>query len=175
MDKQAKKRKRSTLGWVLSFAGGRKGSYVGSTLLAIMSVVSGFIPYIFMAKIMRGLLEKTADFPYCLTQCLWMALFFVLNRLFHAFSTTLSHRATFEVLANIRRRLTKKLSRMPLGDVLDESSGTYKNIIVERVDSIETKALRCWALCWCFCSPCPASFAYSARSMVFAHVCPLRL
>jgi ATP-binding cassette subfamily B protein len=138
MDKQAKKRKRSTLGWVLSFAGSRKGSYVGSTLLAIMSVVSGFIPYIFMAKIMRGLLEKTADFPYCLTQCLWMALFFVLNRLFHAFSTTLSHRATFEVLANIRRRLTKKLSRMPLGDVLDESSGTYKNIIVERVDSIET-------------------------------------
>ena len=138
MDKQAKKRKRSTLGWVLSFAGSRKGSYVGSTLLAIMSVVSGFIPYIFMAKIMRGLLERTADFPYCLTQCLWMALFFVLNRLFHAFSTTLSHRATFEVLANIRRRLTKKLSRMPLGDVLDESSGTYKNIIVERVDSIET-------------------------------------
>lgn len=138
MDKQAKKRKRSTLGWVLSFAGSRKGSYAGSTLLAIMSVVSGFIPYIFMAKIMRGLLEKTADFPYCLTQCLWMALFFVLDRVFHAFSTTLSHRATFEVLANIRRRLTKKLSRMPLGDVLDESSGTYKNIIVERVDSIET-------------------------------------
>ena len=27
---------------------------------------------------------------------------------------------------------------MPLGDVLAESSGTYKNIIVERVDSIET-------------------------------------
>jgi ATP-binding cassette subfamily B protein len=27
---------------------------------------------------------------------------------------------------------------MPLGDVLEESSGTYKNIIVERVDSIET-------------------------------------
>jgi ATP-binding cassette subfamily B protein len=67
-----------------------------------------------------------------------MALFFVLDRLFHAFSTTLSHQATFEVLANVRRRLTKKLSRMPLGDVLDESSGTYKNIIVERVDSIET-------------------------------------
>jgi len=58
--------------------------------------------------------------------------------LVHAFSTTLSHQATFEVLANVRRRLTRKLSRMPLGDVLDESSGTYKNIIVERVDSIET-------------------------------------
>ena len=91
-----------------------------------------------MANIVRGLLEKTADFNFCLIQCLWMALFFALGRLFHAFSTTMSHKATFEVLANIRRRITKKLSRMPLGDVLDESSGTYKNIIVERVDSIET-------------------------------------
>ena len=138
MDKQAKTRRRSPLGWALSFAGSRKGSYVGSVLLAMLSVGCGFVPYIFMAKIMKGLLEKTADFQYCLTQCLWMALFFVLDRLFHAFSTTLSHQATFEVLANVRRRLTRKLSRMPLGDVLDESSGTYKNIIVERVDSIET-------------------------------------
>jgi len=138
MDKQAKTRRRSPLGWALSFAGSRKGSYVGSVLLALLSVGCGFVPYIFMAKIMKGLLEKTADFQYCLTQCLWMALFFVLDRLFHAFSTTLSHQATFEVLTNVRRRLTRKLSRMPLGDVLDESSGTYKNIIVERVDSIET-------------------------------------
>ncbi len=141
MDKQkqqSKVKKRGALSWVLEFAGSRRSSYVGSVLLAILSVLAGFIPYIFMANIVRGLLEKTADFPYCLTQCLWMALFFVLNRLFHAASTTMSHKATFEVLANVRRRLTKKLARMPLGDVLDESSGTYKNIIVERVDSIET-------------------------------------
>ncbi|MCR4622805.1 MAG: ABC transporter ATP-binding protein/permease [Clostridiales bacterium] len=133
-----KARKRSTFSWIMEFAGSRKGSYALSVVLAIMSVVSGFMPYVFMANIVKGLLDKTTDFQYCLRQCLWMALFFVLDRVFHAFSTTLSHRATFEVLANIRRRLTKKLSRMPLGDVLDESSGTYKNIIVERVDSIET-------------------------------------
>ena len=59
---------------------------------------------------MNTLLEKTADFSFCMTQCLWMALFFVLDRLFHAASTTMSHKATFEVLANIRRRLTKKLA-----------------------------------------------------------------
>ena len=52
------------------------------------------------------LLEKTADFRFCLTQCLWMALFFALDRIFHAFSTSMSHQATFEVLANVRRRLT---------------------------------------------------------------------
>ena len=137
-DRKVKKRGKSALGWALSFAGTRKGSYIGSVLLAILSVVSGFMPYTFLANIVRGLLEKTADFRFCLTQCLWMALFFALDRIFPAFSTSMSHQATFEVLANVRRRLTRKLAKMPLGDVLAESSGTYKNIIVERVDSIET-------------------------------------
>ncbi len=135
---QKKARKRGSLSWVMEFAGSRRSSYVISVILAVLSVLCGFIPYIYLAGIVRGLFERTADFGYCLTQCLWMALFFVLNRLLHAASTMTSHKATFEVLANIRRRLTKKLAKMPLGDVLDESSGTYKNIIVERVDSIET-------------------------------------
>ncbi len=39
MDKQAKTRRRSPLGWALSFAGSRKGSYVGSVLLALLSVL----------------------------------------------------------------------------------------------------------------------------------------
>ena len=138
MEKQAKARKRSTLSWVMEFAGTRRSSYVISVLLAICNVICGFIPFIYLAGIVRKLLEGTADFSYCLTQVLWMGAFWLLSRLCHAFSTTLSHKATFEVLAGIRRRLIRKLARMPLGDVLDESSGTYKNIIVERVDSIET-------------------------------------
>ena len=56
----------------------------------------------------------------------------------HSVSTSLSHHATFHVLANTRTRLLDKLATLPLGTVLDRSSGSYKNIIVERVDSIET-------------------------------------
>ena len=138
MAKQAKARKRSTFSWVMEFAGTRRSSYVISVLLAIANVVCGFIPFLYLANIVRRLLEGTADFSYCLSQVLYMGLFWVLSRLFHTFSTTMSHKATFEVLAGIRRQLTRKLARMPLGDVLDESSGTYKNIIVERVDSMET-------------------------------------
>ena len=138
MSKQAKARKRSTFSWVMEFAGTRRSSYVISVLLAVANVVCGFIPFLYLANIVRRLLEGTADFSYCLTQVLYMGLFWVLSRLFHTFSTTMSHKATFEVLAGIRRQLTRKLARMPLGDVLDESSGSYKNIIVERVDSMET-------------------------------------
>lgn len=50
----------------------------------------------------------------------------------------MSHIATFQVLANIRRKCLDKLTRVPLGYVKDTSSGTFKNILVERIDSIET-------------------------------------
>ena len=53
-------------------------------------------------------------------------------------STALSHKATFSVLANIRKACFEKLARVPLGYVKETSSGTFKNIMVERIDSIET-------------------------------------
>lgn len=131
-------KKRGTPGYIAEFAGTHKGWYILSVLLALISVICGFVPYVYMGRIVKGLLEASVDYGFCLTQCMWMGFFFLLNRLFHAASTTMSHKATFEVLAEIRRRLTKKLSLMPLGEVLSEPSGSYKNIIIERVDSIET-------------------------------------
>ena len=139
MDASVKKTgKKSTFAWILDFAGTHKGSYIASMVLAVLSVACGFLPYVFIARIVKGLLEGSADSSWCIAQCLWIALFWLLNRLFHVFSTATSHKATFIVLGEIRKRLTQKLAKMPLGDVLSRSSGTYKNIITERVDSIET-------------------------------------
>ena len=56
----------------------------------------------------------------------------------HAFSTANSHKATFAVLGEIRKACTEKLARMPLGAVLERSSGALKNTLIERIDSIET-------------------------------------
>lgn len=42
------------------------------------------------------------------------------------------------MLANIRKSCCDKLARVPLGYVKDTPSGTFKNIMVERIDSIET-------------------------------------
>lgn len=64
--------------------------------------------------------------------------FWALQVLFHAISTAISHKATFAVLGDIRKRCTDKLARMPLGDVLDQPSGALKSTIVERIDAMET-------------------------------------
>ncbi|MBR2749670.1 MAG: ABC transporter ATP-binding protein [Clostridiales bacterium] len=139
MEKNTSKVKpRSTVSWVVEFAGTKKSYYVASIVLAILSVAFGFLPYIFIGRIVKELLSGNADSTFCYRQLLFVAICWVLNRLMHTISTALSHRATFEVLGNIRRRITKHMAKMPLGDVLSESSGTYKNIIIERVDSVET-------------------------------------
>ena len=69
----------------------------------------------------------------CLLAALWLG-----RVLFHALSTATSHRATFAVLGEIRKRCMEKLTRMPLGTVLEQSSGVLMNTLIERIDSIET-------------------------------------
>ncbi|MBR3025327.1 MAG: ABC transporter ATP-binding protein, partial [Oscillospiraceae bacterium] len=138
-----KVKKRSVVSWVIEFAGRKKLNYILSVLLAVCKVICSLVPYLYMADIVDKLLQMNAgtlekDMSLLTAGLIKMAVFWILSRVFHAVSTTLSHAATFEVLAGIRRQLTEKLSKLPLGSVLSQSSGTYKNIICERVDSIET-------------------------------------
>jgi ATP-binding cassette subfamily B protein len=133
-----KVKKRSTLSRVMEFAG-RKRAYFGwSVVLAILGVAASFVPYLIIADIVGQLLEGNREWNFYLSQVLLMALFWLVRMTLHSFSTSLSHVATFTVLGGIREQLCKKLSTIPLGSVLDDNSGSYKNIIVERVDSMET-------------------------------------
>ena len=131
-------KKRSLLSWVLEFAGRKKGYFGGSVILAMFGVAASIVPYLIIADIVRNLLSGNADWNYYLKQVLMMALFWVIRMTLHSFSTSLSHIATFTVLGGIRKQLCEKLSKIPLGAVLDDNSGSYKNIIVERVDAMET-------------------------------------
>lgn len=130
--------KRSAASWLLELAGSRKGEYLLSVLAALAGVACSLVPYIIMIELISALVAGTADKVWCLNRCLVMGLWWVLRYLLHSVSTTLSHHATFHVLARTRIRLLDKLATLPLGTVLEKSSGSYKNIIVERVDSIET-------------------------------------
>ena len=130
--------KRSTTSWLMELAEGKRGEYALSIVTALLGVACSLIPYFIIIKIITALVNGTAELSHCLTLCVWMALCWILRYVLHSVSTCLSHHATFHVLANTRIRLLDKLATLPLGTVLDRSSGSYKNIIVERVDSIET-------------------------------------
>lgn len=130
--------KRSASSWLAELAKGRRSEYVLSIIAALLGVACSLIPYFIIIEIITELVNGTAELSQCLILCVWMALCWVLRYVLHSVSTSLSHHATFYVLANTRIRLLDKLASLPLGTVLDRSSGSYKNIIVERVDSIET-------------------------------------
>ena len=130
--------KKSLVGWIIEFAGEKKGQYIASVCFALLSVACCIAPYFMIARIIRQLLAGERNWNLFLQECVTVALFWLGNVLFHAVSTSMSHIATFNLLGNIRKRMCDKLTRLPLGTVLDMPSGSLKNIMVERIDSMET-------------------------------------
>ena len=132
------RKSQSPIAWVLGQTGDHGGQYVLSVILAVIGVAFSVAPYFVVVGIVQGLMDGQQDFAFYLGKCLIMAALWLGRVLFHALSTATSHRATFAVLGEIRKRCTEKLARMPLGTVLTQSSGALKNTLVERIDSIET-------------------------------------
>lgn len=131
------KKEKSTFGWIFTFAGSKKSGYIISVCLAVIGAAFQVLPFFVMATIISKLLTGNKNLSVYLIDCVVMALFWLLRVLFHSLSTAQSHKATFAVLGNIRKQGLDKLTRMPLGDVQTKGSGELKNILVERVDSIE--------------------------------------
>ena len=127
-----------SFGWLLSQSGERKGKFIASVVLAALSTVCGIVPYYFVAKIVKLLLEGSRDTGTYLIYCGIILALWLGHSLFHALSTANSHLATFHTLAVMRKKALDKLSKMPLGDVMSQPSGALKSTIVERIDSIET-------------------------------------
>ena len=135
---EEKKQKKSTFAWIMHFASQKKASYILSALSAVCGSVCQVLPFLVMARIIRMLLEGNREFSAYLPAVGLMAGLWLLRVAFHAVSTSCSHAATFAVLGSIREKCLLKLERMPLGEVQRRGSGELKNILVERIDSIET-------------------------------------
>ncbi|MBQ9154147.1 MAG: ABC transporter ATP-binding protein [Solobacterium sp.] len=135
---ETKQKGPSPIAWILSQTGDHGSQYVQSVILALAGVACSVAPYFVVIGVVHGLMDGQREFSFYLSKCLIMAVFWLLRVLCHAFSTSASHKATFAVLGEIRKRCTEKLTRMPLGAVMDRSTGALKNTLIERIDSIET-------------------------------------
>lgn len=133
-----KQKQASPIAWVMSFAGRRKTLYTVSVLLAVVGVLCGIVPYAITGGMIRELVAGNKVWQTYLAGGLLMAVFWLVRVVCHSVLTTCSHVATFHVLGELRKQLCDKLSRVPLGYVKDTPSGTLKNIMMERLDSIET-------------------------------------
>lgn len=130
-------KKKGTFRTVFSFVGEYRSKMVLSVICAIISVLGGFVPFLGVYQIIQLFYFGQAATLPVLTWAGICAGGYVIKILFYGISTTLSHRSAYGILENIRLAITDKLMRAPLGTVLNTTSGKMKNIIVDRVETIE--------------------------------------
>ena len=115
-----------------------KGKYAESICLSVISVAAGLVPYYAAAQMLIGLIGTEKNFSYYLFWCAVAAAGYLVKATFYIFSTNVSHTATFRVLKDLRSRMVANFSKMPMGRFLNTPSGEWKDILVDRVEGLET-------------------------------------
>ncbi len=111
---------------------------IRAVISAVLGVFGGMLPYFAAAQIVIALLNGNQDKGFYAGWCVLALGGYLLRSVLYAHALSLSHKETFSILKNIREKLIGKLSRMPLGTVIDTPSGQMKQTIVDQVDSMET-------------------------------------
>ena len=137
-DGSQKAKRRNPAGRLFEWAGPSRGLYVVSVICAVIGVAGNVLPYYAAGQMVVGVLSNNRDFSFYVGWCSFAAACYAVYIVFHYVSTSISHMATFRTISEIRCLLARKLTRVPMGYVLDTPSGTLKNIMVEKADSIET-------------------------------------
>ena len=131
-------KQQSPVGRIWELGESEHGKLITAVVLAVLGSICGMVPYFAAAKIIVLLLAGeqalSAYTPWLLTALCG----FWLRTVLYNGALSISHKATYNILKTIRQMLLAKLPKLPLGTVMDTSSGKLKQTIVDQVDGMET-------------------------------------
>lgn len=128
---------KTALQYLLELAKPCKRLLVTSVIFAVLGAAAGIIPYLAVSRLIIRICARDYTLQAIFVTAL-IALAGYLGQLYlSTLSTIRSHRAAFTVLRNIRMQLTAKLSRVPMGFILDTPSGKFKTMLVDTVEKLE--------------------------------------
>ncbi|MFV0353301.1 MAG: ABC transporter ATP-binding protein [Oscillospiraceae bacterium] len=108
-----------------------------AVLLETISVFCGILPYYGVYRIIRMFFEGTQS----VNSILWAALLCLIGSLckplLHGVASMLAHRVAYRTLEGLRLAMAENLLKAPLGTVLNQTVGRLKNVIVDKVETIE--------------------------------------
>lgn len=130
-------KQRSTVGQILKFASQCKGKMAASVIMGIIGVICGMFPYYSIIKIVSALYDKMADTQMILRYIGFAFVGEILKFLLSTKSMMLAHDSAYTILETIRKQLSEKMMRIPLGAVSDTPSGKIKSMIVDTVEKLE--------------------------------------
>lgn len=132
------KKQQSPIAVLLGLASETKGKFIQAVIFAMIGVVAGVVPYLIGAKMIVALIQGNRDISFYGKLCLLALVAYIVKVVFANMSTSISHSATFKTLKSIRLKMISKLSKMPMGTLLETPSGQMKDTIVDRVEGLET-------------------------------------
>ena len=130
-------KRKSWISIVFSFASQCWGKIALSVICAIISVVAGLIPYWSVYQIITLFIGGSPVMAEVWKWCWVGFITYAIRFLLYGISTSLSHISAYTILENIRLTLARRLMKAPLGAVIGESVGKLKNVLVDRVETIE--------------------------------------
>ena len=128
---------KTALQYLLELAKPCKRLLATSVIFAVLGAAAGIVPYLAVSRLIIRICARDYTLQAIFVTAL-IALAGYLGQLYlSTLSTIRSHRAAFTVLRNIRMQLTAKLSRVPMGFILDTPSGKFKTMLVDTVEKLE--------------------------------------
>lgn len=140
--KSQKNKKKEGITRLLEIAGTKRWLLLASMLLAVLTSITQFVPFVSVYHILSELAANAAtpqlvdkkEVHLWAYRALWA--FIAFAPLLFA-SIMLSHIAAFNILYELRMMLAQKLVRLPLGFFTRRASGDIKKVMSEDVERIE--------------------------------------
>ena len=123
---------------VLEYAGEyRKTTYLSMAVMLI-GIVMNVLPFLFIYQLIRPLLlGGSLELGYAAWRVAAIAACGILYAVLYVKGLSLSHRAAYNTLKNLRISLQGKLERQPLGVIQEKGVGALKKMFIDDIDSIE--------------------------------------
>lgn len=113
-----------------------KRRLLGAVICCVLSVLCGILPYLGVWGIVTCFLNERTEnlFQYV---CL-IAAAIILKHLLFGTGTKISHKVAYQTLGETRKKLFRKIARLPMGYVKTTASGQVKTIIMDNMEQLET-------------------------------------
>lgn len=125
-------KKQSNLSRLMGYAGGYRILTYLSWLLSVMSALLALVPFWYIWRIIRDILEVSPDFSQAenVTGYGWSAvLFAILSIVVYIAALMCSHISAFRIASNIRKELMRHIAALPLGITKKYGSGNLRRIV----------------------------------------------
>lgn len=123
---------------ILHYADAYKNKIYLAMSLIFCSVIIGIVPYIMTYDIILTFIEKNAvTIEYLLIMAGGIIVCLLLKSYLYLRGLSASHEAAYDTLMGMRVKFAEKMTKLPLGDIQDKGTGSYKKNFIDDIESIE--------------------------------------